>query len=231
MVVGANSFRFSNARAVLFPIFAALMFFCIGPRAVVAHPHAWIDLESGLRFNEKGEAVSLSQIWLLDPGYSSFATAGLDKDGDGKPDWSALDALLRENMRNLKKFNYFTEIYQADRTVKFAEIVEMSTRMRADRLEMQFVVPFEKPVRITAKRELHYRIFDPTYYIEVVHAEKKGSFSLTGAPKGCKTTLREPTPDADTVMFAAALDQTQSAGSGLGKFFAETVQVACPAGD
>jgi len=198
-----------------------------GVQSSLAHPHAWIDLRTEIRFNSKGEAAALSQIWLLDPGYSSFATVGLDKDGDGNPDWGELDALLQENMRNLRKFNYFTQVFNGSKIVKIGEIFEMSSRMQGNRLEMRFVVPFVRPIKLSEKTNLSYRIFDPTYYIEIVHEKKNQSVSLIRAPSGCTSIVKDPNPDAATVMLAASLDKTQNGGLGLGKFFAETVSVKC----
>ena len=219
--------RRSFRRIWLFVFWLCLCLYEVQPS--LSHPHAWIDLRTEIRFNQIGEAVALSQIWLLDPGYSSFATVGLDKDRDGKPDWGALDALLQENMRNLKKFNYFTQIFYGSELVKFREIVEMSSRMQGNRLEMQFVVPFEVPINLSEQIKLTYRIFDPTYYIEIVHQKKNKSVFLVGAPSGCITEVKDPNPDAGTVMLAASLDKTQSGGLGLGKFFAETATIKCPA--
>ncbi|MBB42918.1 MAG: hypothetical protein CMM44_04040 [Rhodospirillaceae bacterium] len=218
-------FHVSQQRVCL--LFWLLVFFH-GVQPAFSHPHAWIDLRTEIRFNESGKATALSQIWLLDPAYSSFATVGLDKDRDGKPDWAALDALLQENMSNLKKYDYFTQIFYGSKLVKFGEIVQMSSRMQGGRLEMRFVVPFKEPIKVSDKRKLSYLIFDPTYYIEIVHEKKNKSVSLVRAPAGCTSEVKEPNPDAGTVMLAASLDKTQSGGLGLGKFFAETVNIECP---
>jgi ABC-type uncharacterized transport system substrate-binding protein len=46
-------------------------------------------------------------------------------------------------------------------------------------------------------------------------------------PADCALELEEPNPNPEMVSFAASLDQTESAGDGLGAFFAEQVYLRC----
>jgi ABC-type uncharacterized transport system substrate-binding protein len=191
-----------------------------------AHPHAWIDLSVAIVFDENGRATGLRETWLLDEFYSAYAAQGRDKDGDGTPDQDQLEELLEVNLGNLKEYSYFTKAFTPTARLDFAAIDGKSTRMVGKRLEMAFFLPFAQPVDVAAG-ELTYAVFDPTYYIEVLHTETDVAIQLTGAPKGCRAALSPPNPDPATVSLAAALDRTQSAGDGLGTFFAETVVVRC----
>ena len=74
---------------------------------------------------------------------------------------------------------------------------------------------------------MHYAIYDPTYYIEMVHAETDQAITLVNAPGGCRAAMKQPNPDPEQIMLAASLDRTQSAGDGLGRFFAEDVSLTC----
>lgn len=197
-----------------------------GPAA--AHPHGWIDVWSTLEFDDKGQPVALRQVWLFDEYYSAFAVEGLDQDGDGAPDPKGLEALLEENLSNLAAYDYFTRIERNGLAVGIGEAAEASSRMRGDRLEMSFLVPIAKPEPI-GDAALSYAIFDPTYYIEMLHAEEDTAVRLVGAPPGCGFALSAPMPDPETVALASMLDRTESAGDTLGAQFAEQVAVQCGA--
>lgn len=196
------------------------------PGAAGAHPHVWIDVQVRVLFDAEGRAVALEETWLFDDLYSVYATEGTDKDGDGEPDQAFLEAVMAENMKNLAAYGYFTEIKSGETPVKTDDATDMSTRMRDKRLEMAFRLPFETPVSVT-DMPLGYAIFDPTYYIEMVHAEVPDPIVLDGAPAGCRAELKQPNPDPEQIVLAASLDRTETAGDTLGKFFAETVRVTC----
>ncbi|MGF1624687.1 MAG: DUF1007 family protein [Alphaproteobacteria bacterium] len=192
-----------------------------------AHPHGWIDVRSALVFDDRGRAVALRQVWLFDAFYSAFAVEGLDQDGDGKPDQAGLAALLRENMTNLQAYDYFTRVESGGAPVAFAPVNEMSSRMRGDRLEMRFTIAFAAPAEADGDG-LTYAIFDPTYYIEMLHVDAD-AVQLVDAPEGCAFLLVEPGPDPEAIALAAMLDRTESGGDDLGAQFAETVTVRCAA--
>jgi len=51
--------------------------------------------------------------------------------------------------------------------------------------------------------------------------------TLADAPTGCAFELKQPDPDPEQVVLAASLDKTQTAGNGLGGYFAEEVFLTC----
>lgn len=189
-----------------------------------AHPHAWIDVRVDVLF-ESGRIVGLRQTWLFDEYYTAFATEGFDRDRDGKPDRDQLDALLAENLRNLADYDTFTSVTAAGQRVAVAAPVEASSRMVGSRLEMTFLLPLKSPARTDGVVE--YAIFDPTYYIEMLHADAPDAVWLVGAPEGCRHEIVAPSPSIETVTLAQALDRTQKGGDGLGAQFAERVEIRC----
>ena len=84
----------------------------------------------------------------------------------------------------------------------------------------------DKPLDPTVS-PVDYMVFDPTYYIEMLHAEGGGAIQLSGAGADCKYVLTPPNPDPNAVGLAASLDKTQSAGNELGQLFAERVTIRC----
>ncbi len=200
---------------------------CLAGAAVpsAAHPHMWVDVRVELRFDGEGRLAALRQVWLFDDLYTAFILDGMDGDGDGLPDQVQLDDLMRENLSNLKEFDYFTEVTGDVGKATFATATEGSTRVRGHNLEMSFTVPLAAPMNPGA--QFTYAVFDPTYYIDMLHAEGDDAIRFAGAPAGCNHEVIEPNPDPATVELAASLDITESAGDTLGAFFAERVVVRC----
>lgn len=202
------------------------IFFLPMPGPATAHPHTWIDVTVEVVFDQ-GKVVGLRQTWLFDDYYTAYATEDMDADGDGQPDARRLRALLETNMRNLAEYGYFTRVSRGGNEVPFAEVTEMSSRMAGTRLEMSFLLPLAAPLDAD-EPGMVYGIFDPTYYIEMLHAETRDAIRLTGAPAGCSTKLDKPNPTAEATTLAASLDRLQSAGDTLGAIFAERVTIRCP---
>lgn len=193
-----------------------------------AHPHAWIDVTVKVLFDGQGRIYALEETWLFDPLYTAFSLEGVKRGADGAPDQKAVDALMHENMKNIKEYGYLTEVLSDGTKAKFADVRDVKSREKDKRLQLTFTLLLETPAD-PAKSAVEYAIFDPTYYIEMLHAEGGGAIELSGAGTDCRHRLVPPNPNPDAVGLAAALDRTQSAGDGLGKFFAERVKIRCGA--
>ncbi|EPY02391.1 hypothetical protein K678_05908 [Magnetospirillum fulvum MGU-K5] len=191
-----------------------------GIRAASAHPHAWIDMSVEVLFDMSGKVTALKQSWLFDEFYTA--------DTVQKGEQAKMDLLTTRILGNLKDWGYFTQVQAGSRSIGFMRPTEHSARMEKHRLRMTFVLPLAEAVSPTDV-PLTYWVFDPTYYIEMLHAESKDAIRLTGAPPSCRFTLIQPAPDPKAVAKAAALDRTQSGGDGLGKQFAEKVEIRCDA--
>ncbi|MEW5726495.1 MAG: DUF1007 family protein [Pseudomonadota bacterium] len=203
----------------------AVCLFGLAPLPAAAHPHAWIDLRVEVLFDPAGRVTALRQTWLFDEYYTAFATEGFDKNRDGQPDRDKLDALLAENLGNLAQYDTFTRVRAGGGAVAVGKPGEASSRMVGNRLEMTFSLPLKAPVAVG--EGIDYAVFDPTFYIEILHAEKGEQVRLVGAPASCAHEVVAPSPSIETVALAQGLDRTQSAGDGLGAHFAEWVEIRC----
>ena len=79
----------------------------------------------------------------------------------------------------------------------------------------------------SAKEGLEYRVFDPSYYIEMLHHSRK-DVMLESAGLACASQLIAPNPTAAQTTLAGALDRNAKAPDNLGEMFAQTVRVSCP---
>lgn len=198
----------------------------LGAPGAEAHPHAWIDMKVRLLFDNDGKLAKLTQEWLFDDFYSAYATQGVPKDKAGKHDPAKLDALSHENLKNLAEYDYFTVVKTELGKVPLAGVGDVSTAMVGNRLQMKFTVSLKAPVDGRAGPFV-YSIYDPTYFVEMLHAKGDGSIRLENAPKGCRAEKEGANPDPQIALLAAGLDRNQSGGDTLGQHFAERVVVRC----
>jgi ABC-type uncharacterized transport system substrate-binding protein len=213
-------------KPIAYRLFLAL--FCLGLAVgAQAHPHNWVDISTELRFNAHGLITGIKHRWLFDDYYSVYLTQNMDENRDGMLDENEQDILIGTVLGNLKKYRYFTQVEQGDKQVKLQAPSEQTTGLREHRLELGFYLPFAQPIN-PSKAALVYRIFDPGYYIEMVHAESDSAITLRGAPEACRHRMEKARPDPKVVAYAASLGVDESGGNSLGIQFAEKVIVQCP---
>ncbi|MGI9504651.1 MAG: DUF1007 family protein [Geminicoccaceae bacterium] len=205
---------------MVMPLVGLLVF----AQTAFSHPHAWIDLRSRVLLNDKGEIRALELAWWFDDYYTVLVAEEL---GTGEqPTEDYLDEIAERNLSNLQEYEYFTAITFDGERQAVSEVTRYDTEVRDGRLWMRFEVPLATPIDPKAG-EVTFSVYDPTYWIEIVHLEGEPIlFSGKGAEQ-CLGAIKQPNPTIEEVSLAAALDQDETAGDGLGELFAETVVVSC----
>lgn len=198
--------------------------------SVLAHPHGWIDLNVRVVTDDQGVVSGLHQTWQMDPFYSLVVFEELQQ-VPGADLAQGLDQLGSEIRNNLAHQHYFTEVRIDGQRQALGDVTEYTAMERDGRLTFMFILPLSSPQPLSG-HTLEYQVFDPTYYLEVVHDEEDGSPSehaliLHGEPN-CELTIIPADPDPELVMQAALLDVDEQAEPGLGRHFAETGRVICP---
>ncbi len=206
-------------------------FFLMTPSVAVAHPHGWIDLSVNVISDDQGRVTALEQHWRLDPFYSLVVMEELGQVEDASLE-QGIAALGRQMRDNLVPLGFFTEIYLDGKPIETAEVSEYTTRLSNDRLVFMFRLPLATPQPL-AGSQLSYQIYDPTYYLEVVHEadtqQRIDADALTvqqSSPE-CALSVTPADPDPEVVMRAALLDADEQGEPGLGRYFAETGLVDC----
>ena len=209
-------------------VIAIVAAFALPARPALAHPHVWIDLDTALVFDDRGRLTGLRVHWVFDEFYSLYMMEDLDTDGDGVAEADKLHGMAQSSTKNLAEYDYFTEVEMDGSRLAQGSVTEAEAAVQDGRLVLTFTVPFAEPVAIDGK-SLTYAVYDPTYYIEILHV-KEDPVSFEGAaPSDCRYVVLPPNPDAATVSFAASLDKTESGGDSLGDAFAERMTVLCGA--
>lgn len=218
---------------VLFPRLTGVFCLAAGlllPSAAAAHPHGWIDLRMRLVLDGEGRLEALQQSWRLDPFYSLvlLEELGREKGADGLD--AALDQLGSDMRETLSPQGYFTELTLEGDRLELGEVDDYTVLERGGRIEFVFLLPLAEPLEM-AGETLRYQVFDPTYYIEVVHEAEgdtpRADALVVGGELACETRIRAAEPDPERVMAAAMLDVDDQAEPGLGRYFAETGEVTC----
>ncbi len=201
---------------------------CVGwPLIAQSHPHVFIDIKVEVVFDDSGQVTGLRETWIFDELYTAFTAGDLDADGDGEADADKLAELTALNLTNLRDYDYFTRVEVGDSRVALADATESRSWVERQRLRMTFLVPFAKPFAL-GQDPLRYAVYDPTYYVELLHSLGDDAVAMSAAPGGCTYAVQAPNPNPETMSFAASLDKTETAGDGLGIHFAEWVSVQCP---
>ncbi len=210
---------------------AGLAALLLSPLSVVAHPHVWIDMTTKVLFDQKGHVRGLEVHWLFDPFYSAFLdlrVKELEKAGNK----NAYASFAKNMAGRIKEHGYFTEATADKVRLDFksfsnTEAGKLTEGKDTERFWVRFQLNLEKPVD-PKQKNFTYAVYDPTYYIEILHREKKPAFTMVGIQEGrCWGHLIKPRPDAEAKTLAASLDKTESAGDTLGRLFAEKVSLQC----
>ena len=149
-------------------LLAPMLYFAACASPAWAHPHAWIDLRSTVVLDSAGRVTAIEQEWLIDQFYTIFLTEELS--GALGTRAEALAALSRSHLQNLRAYDYFTEVRAGGAKISLRTVSEFESELREGRLWMRFVVPLATTVD-PARQAFTFAVFDPTYYIEILHSE------------------------------------------------------------
>lgn len=198
----------------------------IQAQAAQAHPHEWIDVRSVPVFNAAGQIEAIREHWLFDIYYTALSIPDFDANHNKVLDPDELLYLAQDNLRNLSDYSYFTFVDAGPEATGFEAFEDVGSRMEQGRIGMDFTLVLESPVDPRSVG-FSYRIYDPSYYVSMIH-EKDGGVRLEGAEhSGCAYELQRPEPNAVWVSLAQSLDKNATAPDDLGKYFAERVAIAC----
>jgi ABC-type uncharacterized transport system substrate-binding protein len=189
-----------------------------------AHPHAWIDVHSEVMLDDHGDMEGLRLYWVFDEWYTTYIATEFVK--SDTPSKEFLMSLARQNLSNLAEYDYFTKVLVDGEKASIGKVTKFDTGLLSERLWLRFEVPLTGRVD-PRKSEVSYKVYDPTYYIEILHVEDNPvTFDGKGADH-CSAEIIDANPTFEAVALASALDVTQTGGDNLGEVFAQTVKVSC----
>ena len=215
-----------SIRRVLAGLFMGVLLWGGLATPLSAHPHSWIDIKVSVQFDGEGRVAALKEIWLFDEVYTAFIL-----DGVKRPSGEILKKIADRIMVNLTPYGYFTHpaAVNGDR-LKAGGVADVGAVLHdGKRFELDFTVRLAEPAVADG---FSYSVYDPTYYIEMLHAEGGGAVTLEQAPPSCGYRLVKPNPSMEAVLRASSLDRAAQApetdgADGLGALFAERIVLQC----
>ncbi|MGI9490326.1 MAG: DUF1007 family protein, partial [Geminicoccaceae bacterium] len=178
-------------------------FVVLGAAPAEAHPHAWIDLKSKVLLDDAGKVRALELDWFFDDYYTVAIADEVDISNQIPGDvWMEI---AKKNLTNLTEYDYFTDVKADGVTVELGEVSRYESGLRDGRMWMRFEVPILEPIDPKSKA-VSFAVYDPTYYIEIVHLEGDGvTFDGKGGDR-CQGDIVQPNPTLERVSLAASLD-------------------------
>lgn len=193
-----------------------------------AHPHNWIDLKSDFTIDSQNRLTHIRQTWKFDMYYSMITLA--DVLNEHKDEVKGLRIIARKMITDLADYNYFSLLKINRQAVPLPAPAQY--RLYSQRegtgqfLEMEIVFDIAPGISI-GNKAIEWQIFDPTYYIAMMHADSSNISVTTDNGTDCASTLEQPAPTEDIINYAMGLDQNQRETNGLGQYFAETIRISC----
>lgn len=194
-----------------------------GPAA--AHPHVWVSARAELVYAD-GKLAAVRHHWTFDEAYSSFATQGLDSDGDGRLSPEELGGLAKTNVESLVESGFFTVLKANGAKQAFAPARGGTMTFEGRQLTLHFELPL---AAAAPSRVVVLDVYDPTFFVDFETAPGADAVSLAGAPGGCSVRITRPKPrPSDGRDLSEAFFQSLDASSTFGAQFASRAMVACP---
>jgi ABC-type uncharacterized transport system substrate-binding protein len=200
----------------------ALVTLAASPAA--AHPHAWIDMHSEVMLDDHGGMTGLRLYWVFDEWYTGYIASDIARSETLSNEF--LTSLAAQNLANLAEYDYFTKVLVDGEKVPLGKVTTFDTGLMSERLWLRFEVPLAETVD-PRKRKVTYEVYDPTYYIEILHVEDNPVTFVGQGADQCSAKVIDADPTFEAVALASALDVTQTGGDNLGELFAQTVEVSC----
>jgi tRNA threonylcarbamoyladenosine biosynthesis protein TsaE len=174
--------------------FSAALMLALCGGALQAHPHMWIDAKIDLQFDAQGQLVAVSQDWMFDEMFSSYAKQGLPQTADGVPPQAELEKIAQDWMSALADpmSHYFTTLTQAGNVLPVGQPrgVKAIWQSESDRLSLRFELPLLQPVSAT-QLPVTVSVADPTYFV-AYSFEEPNSVTAQTAPSSCQVQYKRP---------------------------------------
>ena len=190
----------------------------ISPFSALAHPHAFIDMQTKPLVKDN-QLIGFSTQWLLDEASSSAVLYDVKQ---AKGDKAAQQKLIDEVMANVVND-------KENHKIKYTKHPEnYGMRVKGNEVEYYFDFLLAQPQALQ-NNEFTLMTYDRTYYVAMRYAEPgKRSVDFSSLPANCKGEVLEPNVDEKIQSYASSLDKSQkNEDDSLGVLFAQKVKIKC----
>lgn len=194
------------------------------PIAVLAHPHAFIEMKT-TPLVESNQLKGFSVQWLLDEASSAEMLYDLRLVGH---DPKAVQKMADDVIGNVISEHYFSYLYDnKGNKIKYtSKPVNYGLKAQGNQLLYYFDFFLAQPQNL-AENKFTLMIYDPTYYVSMFYPEKS-AVDFSQVSSNCKGDLLDQNVDEKTKNYAASLDKSQrEADFSLGELFSQKVVIEC----
>lgn len=191
-----------------------------------AHPHVWVTVETEILDDAQQNIIGFRHKWTFDEFYSSFAVQGMDKNNDGAFDREELKELAEVNISSLKEFGFFTFPQIASQQAECEQPKDYWLEHKDGMLTLYFTLPLKAPVPKAKRKEFHFAVFDPTFYVAFGFA-KENPVRMAAGHGECKAEISKPEAQTPAKSLSESIFSQNNQLMNFGKTYAETVRVKC----
>lgn len=222
---------------MLFLFRMAILFVLMGCglQAAIAHPHVWIDAKADLLVDANNRFIAIRHKWTFDEAFATYATQGLDKNGDGVFSRKELSELARINMESLDAYQYFTFVNAGGDKVASLAGADYWLEYESGKLTLFYEIPMAEPVTPDPETGLHdltINVYDPDFFVAIEFSDENPVGVSGPGAAGCTAHLKRPESLAPAQsQLLAQIGPTEEVPDELApeaNFLANTITVTCP---
>ena len=165
----------------------------ISPFSVLAHPHAFIDMQTKPLVKDN-QLIGFSTQWLLDEASSSAVLYDVKQ---AKGDKTAQQKLVDEVMANVVNEHYFSYVFDKENhKIKYKKQPEnYGMNIKGNNVEYYLDFLLAQPQELK-DNEFTLMTYDSTYYVAMRYVETgKRAVDFSSLPGNCKGEVLEPNVD------------------------------------
>jgi len=168
----------------------------------------WVQGQVMMTFDAQARITGVTQTWVFDEMFSSYAKQGLPEGADKRPPQADLDKIGNSWVEALADpmSHYFTSITHGKRDVPTgpAQRVRVDWDVATEQMSLSFELPLLEPLALD-NRPFVVSVADPTFYV-AYSFDGQDAIELLAGPERCQAAYEMPERlDMQTAQRLAAI--------------------------
>ncbi len=145
----------------------SIIILILSPIKSYSHPHVFITTSINLSFNNQAiDGINIT--WSFDRMFTQIMIDEYDVNHNNTFDPDEVKRLYNTAFTNLKKSNYFTEIYANKKKIKIDKVTNFNAKL----IDGQMFYYFTIPLKLSSNIEyIDIYSFDESYYMDMIYSD------------------------------------------------------------
>ena len=194
-----------------------------------AHPHVFVNAQTGFQIDAKKELQSLRISWRYDAFTTLFLfdALDLDKDGDGQLNEADLALVAAAETDWPPEYNGDVHLSVAGKAQKLNKPQNATAKIDAGEITVSFDLPLETPAALS-KQSASLRLYDPFYYYAYSVTVDSESQKMKSPCNATAIPFEPDKAEADTLLSLATLSREETPNDpDIGARFADEIVLTC----